>query len=229
MAGKIPRWESELWAYISSGDGEHCPLSDHCEVRRNGDPCLDDNRGDFDTIRKLLDSGQLSKRVINYPDYWNPGRIFNLIEMLAQECLEKGNVIRPPVPMALVSLFDKTHAIEVHPLPLKSYHGAIWRLKDRWVIQLRDKDTLARRRYTLFHEAFHILAHREAVPVFKKRDSQEGSFNELLADYFAFCILMPKKWVREEWVEVKDLNRLAKLFDVPQKLMRARLKLLGLI
>ena len=26
VAEKIPRWQAELWSYISSGDGMHCPF-----------------------------------------------------------------------------------------------------------------------------------------------------------------------------------------------------------
>jgi len=51
----------------------------------------------------------------------------------------------------------------------------------------------------------------------------------MLADYFAGCVLMPKEWVKGKWVEVKDLDRMAKLFDVPQSAMWIRLKTMGLI
>ena len=51
----------------------------------------------------------------------------------------------------------------------------------------------------------------------------------LLADYFATCILMPKEWVTEKWVEVMDLDRMAEIFDAPKSAMCIRLKRLGLI
>lgn len=57
----------------------------------------------------------------------------------------------------------------------------------------------------------------------------QGSFNELLADYFAICILMPRQWVREKWAEVKHLNRMVEIFDVPKPAMYIRLKQLGLV
>ncbi|GAG36112.1 unnamed protein product [marine sediment metagenome] len=56
----------------------------------------------------------------------------------------------------------------------------------------------------------------------------QGSFNELLADYFAVCILMPREWVKEKWAEVKDLDKMAEIFDVPKSAMCIRLKRLGL-
>jgi Zn-dependent peptidase ImmA (M78 family) len=65
--------------------------------------------------------------------------------------------------------------------------------------------------------------------VFKKRGSKVGSFNELLANYFAACILMPRKWVKERWVETKDLDRMAEIFDVEKSLMWIRLRGIGVI
>jgi Zn-dependent peptidase ImmA (M78 family) len=117
----------------------------------------------------------------------------------------------------------------IHTLPLKAYHGAIWRLKEGLVVQLRDGDTSAGRRFALFHETFHILAHCRGTPVFKKRGLEQGSFNELLADYFAGYILMPREWVKEKWTEIKDLDRMAEIFAVSKSAMCIRLKWLDLI
>jgi len=99
----------------------------------------------------------------------------------------------------------------------------------RWVIQLKDSDISAGRRFALFHEVFHILAHRKVTPVFRKRDYETGAFNELLADYFAGSILMPRKWVEEKWSEVKNLRRMAEIFDVEKPLMWIRLREMDLI
>jgi Zn-dependent peptidase ImmA (M78 family) len=65
--------------------------------------------------------------------------------------------------------------------------------------------------------------------VFKKRRLEQGSFNELLADYFASCILMPREWVKEKWEEIKDLDRMAETFAVPKSFMYMRLRQLGLV
>jgi hypothetical protein len=151
------------------------------------------------------------------------------VEIMAQKYLKMGEIHCPPVPTGIVSLADEERPIEIHTLPLKAYHGAIWRLREGWVVQLRGGDTPAGKRFALFHEAFHILAHCGGTPVFKKRGLEQGSFNELLADYFAIYILMPREWVREKWTEVKDLNRMAKIFDVPKPAMFIRLRQLGLI
>ena len=149
--------------------------------------------------------------------------------MLAQKCLKEGKVYGPPAPVELTPLFDTEHDVEIHSISLKAYHGAIWRLKDRWVIQLKSGDTPSMRRYILFHEAFHILAHCQCIPVFKRRGAEIGRFNEGLADYFATCILMPREWVRKKWVEVKYLDSMVKTFGVPRVVMWIRLRQLSLV
>lgn len=82
---------------------------------------------------------------------------------------------------------------------------------------------------TLFHEVFHILAHSRATPVFRKQEIKEGLFNEMLADYFAGCVLMPEGWVKEKWAEVNDLKQIAEIFQVTEVSMQIRLKTMGLI
>jgi len=190
MKERDPRWESELWSYVSTGDGAHCPIYSHCQVRQRSGWCPSDN---IECFNQLLDIDQFNPS--NYAAIGDvtPCRIFQLVEMLAENFLRKGKVHCPPVSTQLVSLVDEQHPIEVRLVPLTVHHGAIWRLNDTWVVQLNANDTPATRRFTLFHEAFHILAHRRAVPVFNRRGLKAGPFNEMLAEYFATCILLPRQ------------------------------------
>lgn len=226
MAEKTPRWESELWSYVSKGDGEHCPFYSHCQARQRGDWCLDDNRK---YLYQLDDTKQFKLTNYKFIRCGSCGGIFKMVEMVAQRLLKKGGVHCPPVPAELVSLADEQYPIEVRLLPLKAYHGGIWHLREGWVIQLKEDDSPAAQRFTLFHEAFHILAHCRTTPVFKRRGVKVGAFNELLATYFAVSILMPEEWVKEKWAEVPDLDKMAEIFGVPKSPMCIRLKRLGLI
>lgn len=133
------------------------------------------------------------------------------------------------MPESIISLADEQKLIAVREVPLKVYHGAIWRPRNGWIIQLNSNDTIEDRRFTLFHEGFHILAHCKVSPIFRKRGSTQGAFNELLADYFAVCILMPKEWVVEKWSEVKNVERMAEIFEAPKTAMWFRLRMLGLV
>ncbi len=225
---KVPEWESELWDYLSSGEGGRCPIYSHCQNRLSGGWCPSDNLG---YIGQLLDDKQFAIRKY---DFMGESRecsgIFQLVERLAQKYLRIAGVYCPPVPTEIISLADEQHPIEVRLMPLKIHHGAIWYLKGSWIIQLNEKDSSSRRRFSLFHEAFHILAHRRATtPVFKKSGCGVGSFNELLADYFAGYILMPRGWVSKKWAVGEDLDGMAKIFDVPKPLMWLRLREMGLV
>jgi hypothetical protein len=158
------------------------------------------------------------------------GRVFSLVKKLAVRYQTRAGIDRLPVPADLITRGSDGLPIEVQELPFKAHHGAIWRLDDCWVIQLNSNDTSARKRFTMYHEIFHILAHCEATPVFKKKSSSpEGSFNELLADHFAAIILMPEEQVREKWAEVKDINQMAAMFDVPRSVVWFALKHLSLV
>jgi len=230
MVEKTSKWESELWTYMSSGDGTQCPLRSDCKVRKSGFWCPTDNLA---PITRLLDDRQFNPSEWDDWDDFAKGarlcRIFRLVEMLAGELINRGRLRCPPVPIRLIKLADEQHTIEVHLLPLTTYHGAIWHPRGRWIIQLKGDDSSAIQRLTLFHEAFHIIAHCRTTPVFRKRGAIQGSFNELLGDYFAGCVLMPREWVAQKWSEVEDVGRMAEIFDVPRSLMCIRLRELGLI
>jgi len=162
-------------------------------------------------------------------EHWTPGKIFQLVEKLAWKYLKDGGVSGPPVSEELISLADKNSTIEVHLLPLKTRGGAVWKLNGRWVIQLRDKDTPATKRFTLFHEAFHILTHCHSTPRLNGPGKEKAYFNEILADYFSCCLLMPGAWVKEQWRQVNNVQRMADIFNVSESMIGVRLRQLHLI
>jgi len=158
------------------------------------------------------------------------GRIFKLVRKLARKYQDDARLEHPPVPADLITQVCRGLPLEIRRIPLKSVHGAIWRLGDAWVIHLNSNDTPARQRFTLYHEIFHILAHSKATPVFRKSScGREGSFNELLADHFAAVMLMPAEWVKKLWPEIKDVGKMAAIFYVPESVMYLGLQFLGLI
>ena len=218
---KIPRWESELWSYVSRSDGEHCPLYDSCRSRIRNGFCFCDNIGH---IRELIDTKRFNTSNYDFITNALPDRMFKLTAKLANKYLLKGKVKCPPVPNELVSLADETQPVEVRLVPLKTRHGATWHLKDCWIIHLNKNDSPSVRRFTLFHEAFHIITHDKCPIRLIRRGVKRGSYYEYLAECFSACILMPKVWVRERWAEVRDLNSMAEIFDVPKEAIYIELK-----
>jgi len=150
------------------------------------------------------------------------------VEELASEYLGGAGVSGPPVPSELIDLFDESRKVEVRLVPLKALHGVVWLLRRVWIIQLNVRDHRRVRRYSLFHEAFHI-ARRITYPAFNKAEVRRTSFNEILADHFATCFLMPKEWVEAYWPRVQNVRAMADRFDVPVRQMRRRLSQLSLL
>lgn len=236
---KTAKWEFELWSYLSKGDGINCPLCDDCEIKQNGGLCLDDHKDklgklyggtplsvDFDTER--IDD--FNKVVGNhFLENWVPGPIFQLVERLANKYIEQSNIAQPPVPAQIVDRFDIDRPVEIRHVSLKAYQGAVWYTDGSWVVHLNSQEPLEMQRTTLFHEIFHIIAHTKSTPVFRKRGVRVGFFNELLADYFAGCILTPQKWVAEKWAETNDLKQMAEIFQVTKLAMWFRLKTMRLL
>jgi hypothetical protein len=234
-AGKIPSWEAELWSYLSKGDGIHCPVYQSCRLRLQGEWCLSEHEQYYQLINDFLDDEvpdltDPASIGFDFPGCRYVGRIFNLVRRLAAGYQTEAGIDHLPVPTDLITRGGDNRPIEVQELPFKAHHGAVWRLNDCWLIQLNSNDTTARKRFTMYHEIFHILAHCKATPVFKKTSSSpEGSFNELLADHFAAILLMPEKQVREKWAEVRDVNQMATTFDVPKSVVWFALKHLSLV
>jgi hypothetical protein len=224
-------WESELWSIISQGDGTNCPLYNSCGYRAGGGWCLSEHQEFFSTLTTFIDQDNPNfadlrssiPRPCVFPGY---GRIFKLVQRLADKYHVQAGVTAPPVPSDLITISGDNLPIEVRRIPLKYNHGAVWRLDDCWLIQLNKDDSPARQRFTLYHEIFHILAHSRGTPIFKKiSDFTKGSFNEMLADHFAGIMLMPKYIMEPTWEKVRNVDRMADIFGIPKSLAMLAIKM----
>jgi len=219
---KALSWEDELWSYLSTGDGEKCPLGDVCQLTESNVGCFNHERqSSLEKKAIFIDREEISSTVNEVGDVIIPvclrvGRIFKLVTNLAEKyrnCWRKGSL---PVPDDLITIANDSLPIEVRYITLKALHGAVWKTNNSWVVQINKRDTSARQRFTLYHEIFHILAHCATTPVFKKFGGTRGRFNEILADHFAAQVLLPNECVAAKWHEVKDIKRMAVIFNVPQ-------------
>ncbi len=219
-------WEGEFFHFLSEGDGNHCPLWENCALRKNGKWCIDD---DYEKILPVYDKSfnpdtnpLLISRGCN-------SKIFKYLRYVAEDFLKQGCISKPPVPSELILCADSKNPIEIRYIPLKSTYGSLWRLSTGWVIQINSNLSRPMQRLSLFHEAFHILAHLKTAPVFRSRELNHGRFNEMLADAFSGMVLMPPSWVEEKWRETGSVRKMARIFDVPPQLVIIALKIMGLI
>ncbi len=227
MVSKASKWESQLWSYLSTGNGMRCPHFSVCATRLKGDYCPDTGRDEF---CQLIDSdGHFDPACFNRVKPCGEV-VMQHVERLAEHKFGCERATELPVPTDLVQQASEEHPVEIRNVDLRACYAATWLMPDGWVIQVSGTVPQPRKRVALFHEAFHIIAHdRCPNPIFSKRELTQGSFNELLADYFAICALMPREQVREQWPELRDVNKMAIAFDVPKSTIWLRLKEMNLI
>jgi len=101
-----------------------------------------------------------------------------------------------------------------------------------WRIQINGNEALVRQRFTLAHEFKHVLDAPLLDSTYASiADQIDGEQQiEQICDYFAACLLMPKRWVKRLWGEgITNLDALADAFDVSTIAMKRRLEDIGLV
>ena len=225
MGSLAPNLERLLGVILT--DGRHCKCRNEDDCPHAGSEWCHNTTAKSSTSR----SAQLTYLDATHCLYGDrPACCWVLadVEKLASEYLAAAGVSGPPVPSELINIFDKNKKVEVRLVPLKTLHGVVWLLNMGWVIQLNSRDPRRVRRYSMFHEAFHI-AYRITYPAFDKTEVRHTTFNEVLADHFATCFLMRREWVEEYWPRLQDVRAMADRFDVPLSQMRRRLNQLNLL
>lgn len=113
--------------------------------------------------------------------------------------------------------------------PMATSGSSHWNGRE-WVISLNSGDSLTRQRYTLLHELGHVIWHGHNHRI---RPHQQGTpreeFIERAADYFAACVLMPRRELKSAWASgLQKAAALADHFGVSPEAMRIRLDQTGL-
>lgn len=158
-----------------------------------------------------------------------PIEAFNIAERQASRLLKLSGITEPHVPGEIIAALPRVR-IDVCPdLPVAgSSHWS--NATKQWVIRLNGADAPVRQRFTLAHEAKHILDHGlsdYAYPATGRTSRAERV--ELTSDYFAACLLMPRPWVKRVYGQgLHEVGALAALFGVSRAAMRYRLDQLGL-
>lgn len=151
-----------------------------------------------------------------------------IAERQATRFLELYEIREPAVDVGLICELPR---VRVRVSPTLPESGLTHWERGTWVIGINRNDSPTRRRFTLAHEFKHILDHPFIDTIYPDEHGQPASKQaELMCDYFAACLLMPRPWVKRLWAQgTQDAAVLAATFAVSPAAMNVRLQQLGLV
>ena len=152
-----------------------------------------------------------------------------IAELQANKLLERHGIREYPVPRELIAELPKI-AVRYgsHLVSGASY----WDAKaGNWIIQLSRADSWQRRRFTLAHEYKHIIDHGRQDLLYRgTRQTAAALQAEHAADYFAGCLLVPRRLLKRAWGNgIQRTADLARLFQVSEQAVGVRLRQCGLM
>jgi len=157
------------------------------------------------------------------------GEGLRVAELQANRLLEAAEVREPAVPDSVITNLPRVTVERMGRIPVS---GSVRWSKGLWVIALNRHEPAVRQRFSLAHEAKHILDAPFGDVLYPGwRGLSAEDRTEQVANHFAACLLMPKAWVRRAYFThgVTNLPRLAAQFEVSQAAMRYRLESLGVL
>ena len=110
------------------------------------------------------------------------------VEALAEHLLDFGDVRRPPAPLSLVHAVADVRLLYVD---WRYHQGFTYRHGDAFYIAVNSNDPEDERRFTAFHELFHVI--ERVQPAFGLA-APSPWHDELLADHFALSVLLSDRW-----------------------------------
>ncbi len=151
-----------------------------------------------------------------------------IAELQANHLLHHFDIQTNAVPEEIVSELPRIRVVRQNGLP---FSGATHWNGRYWVITLNADEPLSRQRFSLMHEFKHILDHTTKPFLYHDTTFQTVEEHaERTADYFAACVLMPKRVIKRLWGEGnQNLNDLAEMLSVSTRAVRYRLDQLGLL
>jgi Zn-dependent peptidase ImmA (M78 family) len=159
--------------------------------------------------------------------YLQPWEAMRLAELQANHLLRHFQIDGAAVPEQIVTEFPRIRVIREEGLPVSG--AAHWNGR-YWIITLNADEPVSRQRFSLMHEFKHIVDHTTKQFLYHDRAFQTaGEQAERVADYFAACLLMPKKVVKRLWCQGnQNIVLLADKLGVSPRALGFRLDQLGL-
>lgn len=97
-----------------------------------------------------------------------------------------------------------------------------------WHIHIRAQEPAPERRFTILHELKHVIDHPTQHLIYDERALVSYGERELIADYFARCVLIPASRLRRLYATTTDRGLLTAHFGVTQRVLQQRLSDIGL-
>jgi hypothetical protein len=148
-----------------------------------------------------------------------------IAELQASRLLELHGIGAGPVPTEMIAQLPK---IEIEPVEVSVSGASFWNGR-AWIIQLNRYESPARQRFTLAHEYKHIIDHNAADRLYPGPRDSATERAEQAADYFAGCLLVPKKLLKRAYYGgMQRPSDLAEFFQVSQPAILVRLRQTGI-
>lgn len=150
-----------------------------------------------------------------------------LAELQANRFLAAMNITEQPVPIDILTELPR---LQIRYQPDQPTAGLSFWNRDHWLIQLSADQPHTRQRFTAFHEYKHIIDHPMQHLLYQgDRRNTAHVQRELAADYFAGCLLIPRRALKAAWCSgIQRIPQLADLFDVSRQAIEVRLMQTGL-
>lgn len=153
-----------------------------------------------------------------------------LAERQASRLLELCSGAVLPVPTSIITDQPRITVEHDPTLPAEAASGCSdWDSQHHaWVISLNPTEPRRRQRFTVLHEYKHILDHG-SPGIRPARYPYQRPAAETVADYFAGCVLIPKRLLTAAYYDgIQHPADLAQLFDVSREAIHVRLAQTGL-
>ncbi|TQF73362.1 ImmA/IrrE family metallo-endopeptidase [Rhodococcus spelaei] len=150
-----------------------------------------------------------------------------IAELHANRLLELHRITSGPTPREIITELPKLR-IEYVDAPVSG--ASFWNGR-AWVIQLNRQESWTRQRFTLAHEYKHIIDHGSATTLYTGTAKATAAKQaEQAADYFAGCLLVPKRLLKRAWgTGLQRPRDLARYFQVSEQAITVRLAQTGLV
>jgi len=149
-----------------------------------------------------------------------------IAEQQAEALLRLAQSKEPPVPTELITRLPRLKVV-VDNSPV--FGSAHWN-GSTWLIVVNGRQRERRRRFTLAHELKHVVDHTTHAFLYTGMPGMTAAEQaERAADYFAGCLLTPRRWLKRACADGPRTPReISRLFTVPVPIADTRLTQCGL-